>query len=156
MARSPRASVPDRPAREARRQRKKGCTRCGDQHCHAVPTLEATRSPSRPHRRYEVELTRCAARLCAMWDASAVARPRWPLSGLAAYTGGNGIVRAQGGNPMKLFAFALGLASLTACMVGSDALTYEEFKQHAVLEPDTGIYTMNGDEMIESEEAMFA
>jgi hypothetical protein len=56
---------------------------------------------------------------------------------------------------MKRFVFTLGFASLAACTVGSDALSYEEFKAHAVLEEETGIYIMNGDEIIEGEDAMF-
>ena len=57
---------------------------------------------------------------------------------------------------MKRFVFAIGLAAMAGCTVGSDALTYEEFKAHAVLEPDTGIYIMNGDEIIEDEAAMYS
>ncbi len=37
---------------------------------------------------------------------------------------------------------------------GSDVLTYDEFKAAAYQEPDTGAYVLNGDELIESEEAM--
>jgi hypothetical protein len=66
-----------------------------------------------------------------------------------------GLFAAQEATQMKHFVFAIGLASLTGCMVGSDALSYEEFRKQAVLEPDTGIYIMNGDEMIETEDAMF-
>ena len=56
---------------------------------------------------------------------------------------------------MKRFVFALGLMATAGCTVGSDALSYEEFKAQAVVEPDTGIYIMNGDEIIETEDAMF-
>jgi serralysin len=56
---------------------------------------------------------------------------------------------------MKRFVFAIGLASLAACTVGEDALSYEEFKAQAVLEEDTGIYIMNGDEIVADEAAMF-
>lgn len=56
---------------------------------------------------------------------------------------------------MKGFVFALGLMSIAGCTVGSDALSYEEFKTQAVVEPDTGMYIMNGDELVESEDAMF-
>ena len=56
---------------------------------------------------------------------------------------------------MKRFVFAIGLMAAAGCTVGSDALSYEEFKAEAVVEPDTGMYIMNGDEIIESEEAMF-
>ncbi|HEY5925139.1 MAG TPA: M57 family metalloprotease [Kofleriaceae bacterium] len=57
---------------------------------------------------------------------------------------------------MKRFVFAISMLMVTGCMVGEDALSYEEFKKQAVLEPDTGIYIMNGDEIIETEEAMFS
>jgi hypothetical protein len=56
---------------------------------------------------------------------------------------------------MKRFVFAIGLALAAGCTVGSDALSYEEFKQQAVLEEESGVYIMNGDEIIETEEAMF-
>jgi hypothetical protein len=56
---------------------------------------------------------------------------------------------------MKRFVFAIGLAALAACTVGEDALSYEEFKAEAYLEEDTGIYIMNGDEIVVDEAAMF-
>ncbi len=37
-----------------------------------------------------------------------------------------------------------------------DVLTYDEFKAQAYQEPDTGIFVVNGDEIIETEEAMRA
>lgn len=58
----------------------------------------------------------------------------------------------------NLFA-VLGLATLVGCAVGDDqpeVLTYEEFKAQAYQEPDTGIYVVNGDEIIETEDAMRA
>ncbi len=56
---------------------------------------------------------------------------------------------------MKRFAIAVCLVAGAGCTVGSDALTYEEFKAHAVLEEDTGVYIMNGDEIVVDENAMF-
>src|SRR5688572_22855830 len=55
---------------------------------------------------------------------------------------------------MKRFAIAISVLA-AGCTVGSDALTYEEFKTHAYQEPDTGIYVMNGDEIVVDEAAMF-
>ena len=51
---------------------------------------------------------------------------------------------------------ALGISSLVACTpeVGPEELTYDEYKARAYLEPETGLYIMNGDELIETEEAM--
>jgi len=56
---------------------------------------------------------------------------------------------------MKRFVFAISLLAMGGCMVGSDALSYKEFKAQATLEPDTGIYIMNGDEIVVDEAAMF-
>ena len=55
---------------------------------------------------------------------------------------------------MKRFAIAIGLLA-GACTVGSDALTYEEFKAQAYQEEETGIYIINGDEIAVDENAMF-
>jgi serralysin len=51
---------------------------------------------------------------------------------------------------------ALGISSLVACTpdVGPEVLTYDEYKARAYLEPETGLFIMNGDELIETEEAM--
>ena len=51
---------------------------------------------------------------------------------------------------------ALSITALVGCTpeVTDDVLTYDEFKAHAYQEPDTGIYVMNGDEIIETEAAM--
>ena len=49
------------------------------------------------------------------------------------------------------FCFVLGLA---ACGSEADVLTYDEFKAQAYQEPDTGYYVINGDELVETEEAM--
>jgi hypothetical protein len=49
------------------------------------------------------------------------------------------------------FALALGLC---ACASNSDVLTYDEFKAQAYQEPDTGMFVLNGDELVETEEAM--
>jgi serralysin len=54
---------------------------------------------------------------------------------------------------MKRFVFAIGL--LVGCGQSStDVLTYEEFKAQAYVEPDTGIYILNGDEIVEDEAQM--
>src|SRR5688572_15871821 len=66
-----------------------------------------------------------------------------------------GLCTVQEATQMKHFVFAIGLAAVAGCTVGSDALSYEEFKGQAVVEPDTGMYVMNGDELIENEDAMF-
>lgn len=52
---------------------------------------------------------------------------------------------------------ALSITTLVACtpeQTGPEALTYDEFKSRAYQEPDTGIYIINGDEVIETEEQM--
>jgi Metallo-peptidase family M12 len=46
--------------------------------------------------------------------------------------------------------------SLAACSSGNDVLTYDEFKAQAFYEPDTGMYIMNGDELIADDDAMRA
>jgi len=52
---------------------------------------------------------------------------------------------------------ALALAAAAGCASDTDdVLTYEEFRGQAYQEPDTGMYVMNGDELIETEEAMHA
>lgn len=50
---------------------------------------------------------------------------------------------------------AIGLVSI-GCSSSSDTdvLTYDEFKAQAYQEPDTGIYIVNGDEPVETEEQM--
>ncbi len=50
----------------------------------------------------------------------------------------------------------LGFAMVVGCgaELDSDVMTYDEFKAQAFQEPDTGIYVVNGDEIIETEEAM--
>lgn len=55
---------------------------------------------------------------------------------------------------MKRFAIAIGLLA-GACTVGSDALSYEEFKAQAYQEEETGIYIVNGDEIVVDDNAMF-
>lgn len=42
-------------------------------------------------------------------------------------------------------------ATLAACSSGNDVLTYEEFKAQAYVEPDSGFFIINGDELVESE-----
>src|SRR5688572_23793048 len=48
------------------------------------------------------------------------------------------------------------LIGLVACGSDSDVLSYDEFKAQAHQEPDTGLYVINGDELVETEEAMQA
>jgi serralysin len=48
---------------------------------------------------------------------------------------------------------AIGLA---ACASDAEVLTYDEFKAHAYQEPDTGYYVLNGDELVETEDAMLS
>jgi len=43
-----------------------------------------------------------------------------------------------------------------ACSSSSDTLSYEEFKAQAYLETDTGVWIMNGDELVETEEGLHA
>jgi predicted SprT family Zn-dependent metalloprotease len=47
--------------------------------------------------------------------------------------------------------FALGLAG---CASDSDTLSYEEFRGQAYQDPETGTYVVNGDELVENEDAM--
>jgi hypothetical protein len=53
-------------------------------------------------------------------------------------------------------AVALSLGALVACASSDDqdVLTYDEFKAQAYQEPDTGVFVINGDEMVESEAGM--
>jgi len=55
----------------------------------------------------------------------------------------------------SLFA-VVGFATVVGCAEGEqpEVLTYEEFRAQAYQEPDTGIYVVNGDEIIETEDAM--
>jgi serralysin len=57
---------------------------------------------------------------------------------------------------MRLSAFTFAVAAIAGCASGPEVLSYEEFKSHAYLEPDSGVYVMNGDELIEDEVAMQA
>ena len=50
----------------------------------------------------------------------------------------------------------LGLVGCTPEVTEPEALTYDEYKARAYQEPDTGVFIMNGDEIIETEEAMQA
>jgi serralysin len=55
-----------------------------------------------------------------------------------------------------LFALVVS-SSLVGCASGSgdpDVLTYDEYKARAYQEPDSGVFIINGDEVIETEEAM--
>src|SRR6188508_467090 len=54
---------------------------------------------------------------------------------------------------MKRFAIAISLLA-GACTVGQDAMPYSEFRAQAYQEPETGIFIVNGDEIVDSEEAM--
>ena len=54
---------------------------------------------------------------------------------------------------------ALSITALVGCapdVSEPDVLTYDEFKARAFQEPDTGMYIINGDELIETEEQMQA
>jgi hypothetical protein len=48
----------------------------------------------------------------------------------------------------------LALGFCIGCGSGPDVLTYDEFKARAYQEPDTGLYLINGDELVETEEQM--
>jgi hypothetical protein len=43
---------------------------------------------------------------------------------------------------------------LAACSSDAEVLTYDEFKAQAYQEPDTGMFILNGDELVETEAAM--
>jgi hypothetical protein len=53
---------------------------------------------------------------------------------------------------MKRYVFAIGL--LTGCTVGPDVLSYQQFREQAYVEPDTGVYIFNGDEIAADEAAI--
>jgi hypothetical protein len=53
----------------------------------------------------------------------------------------------------SLFAITL-LASCTPDATEPEVLTYDEYKAQAYQEPDTGVYIINGDELVETEAAM--
>jgi len=55
---------------------------------------------------------------------------------------------------MKRFVFAIGLVAGAGCTVGPDVISYEEFKAQAAVEEETGVYIVNGDELVDSEDAM--
>ncbi len=57
---------------------------------------------------------------------------------------------------IRLSGFIFAVAVLGGCASDGDVLTYDEFKSHAYLEPDTGAWVLNGDELIENETAMEA
>ena len=52
--------------------------------------------------------------------------------------------------------FAVALSSLVGCASSNepDTLTYDEYKARAYQEPESGVFIINGDEIIENEEAM--
>jgi len=54
----------------------------------------------------------------------------------------------------RLSGVALAVVLFGGCASSSDVLTYDEFKAQAYQEPDTGVYVVNGDELIENEDAM--
>jgi serralysin len=56
---------------------------------------------------------------------------------------------------MKRFAIAVVFTLAGGCTVGPDFLSYQEFKAQAELEEETGIYIVNGDEIVADEAAMF-
>ena len=51
---------------------------------------------------------------------------------------------------------ALAVVAGTGCAEDSDVLSYEAFRAQAYQEPDTGYFILNGDELIETDEAMEA
>jgi hypothetical protein len=55
---------------------------------------------------------------------------------------------------VRLSGFVFAVAIVAGCASDEDVLTYEEFKSQAYLEPDTGYYVLNGDELIENEALM--
>lgn len=54
----------------------------------------------------------------------------------------------------RLSGFALAVAFVAGCASETDVLTYEEFKAQAYQEPDSGVWILNGDELIADEESM--
>jgi serralysin len=48
------------------------------------------------------------------------------------------------------------VAVAAACSSSSDTLSYDEFKAQAYVETDTGVWVINGDELVETEEGMRA
>ena len=54
---------------------------------------------------------------------------------------------------MKRFAIAVGLVA-GGCTVGPDVMSRQEFEKQAAVEPDTGVYIMNGDELVADDAAM--
>jgi hypothetical protein len=50
----------------------------------------------------------------------------------------------------------MGFGLVAACSSGSEVLTFDEFKAQAYEEPDTGVFVLNGDELVEDEAAMHA
>ena len=57
----------------------------------------------------------------------------------------------------NLLAAAVGITALVGCtpeQTTPDALTYDEYKARAYQEPDTGMWIINGDELVEDEAAM--
>jgi serralysin len=53
-------------------------------------------------------------------------------------------------------ALALAVALAAGCSSGPDVLTYEQFQAQAYRETDTGLHVLNGDELVETDEAMAA
>jgi serralysin len=49
-----------------------------------------------------------------------------------------------------------GVVAAAGCSSSTDTLSYEEFKAQAYVEPDTGVWIINGDELVEDEEGMLA
>jgi len=52
--------------------------------------------------------------------------------------------------------FFLAIGLCVGCGSDADVLTYDEFRAQAYQEPDTGFFVLNGDELIETDEAMHA
>lgn len=58
---------------------------------------------------------------------------------------------------ISTLAAALSITALVGCtpeQTGPEALTYDEYKARAYVEPETGLYIINGDEAIETEAGM--
>ena len=65
----------------------------------------------------------------------------------------------QGGYQVRTLAPALALVAVVGCtpeVTEPEVLTYDEYKARAYQEPDTGMFVINGDELVETEEAMMA
>jgi hypothetical protein len=62
------------------------------------------------------------------------------------------MVRVEEANPMKRCVLAVAFVGCAGS--DPDVLSYEEFKAQAYVEPDTGVYIINGDELVVDDAAM--